>query len=347
MAIVEHLIVDEYGAFVGKHSGRLRVMSSGEGTPSERLAQEAPLLHLNSVLISGRGVSVSADAVEACTKDGIPIHFVDWRGRPYAALYSAALTGTVLTRRAQLAAYEDDRGLALGIAFARGKIENQAGFLRYTAKYRKETDPELYQELRLCMGEVRDHLEELRRLEARTVEEARYQILSAEGRAAQVYWSGLKALLPPSYGWPGREGRGARDPINAALNYGYGILYGQVERALVLAGLDPYGGFVHADRPGKPSLVFDLIEEFRQVVVDRTIVGMANKNMALEADEKGLLEKATRRTIADKVLQRLEASERYERKRQPLRTIVQSQARHVATFVRGDRDTYEPFVARW
>jgi CRISPR-associated protein Cas1 len=347
MPIIDHLIVDDFGAFVGKHSGRLRVLRSGEGTLSERLEQEAPLLHLESVLISGRGVSLSADAVEACTKEGIPIHFVDWRGRPYAALYSAGLTGTVLTRRAQLAAYEDGRGLTLGLAFARGKIENQAGFLRYTAKYRKETDPELHQELRLCAGEVRDHLEDLRRLEAETVEQVRHQILSAEGRAAQIYWRALKALLPEAYGWPGREGRGAKDPINAALNYGYGILYGQVERALVLAGLDPYGGFIHADRPGKPSLVFDLIEEFRQVVVDRTVAGMANRNMRLDLDDKGLLRKETRHTIAEKVLERLEASERYERKRRPLRTIIQSQARHIATFVRGDRDTYEPFIARW
>ena len=347
MAIVDHLIVDDYGAFVGKHSGRLRVMRHGDGTASERLVEEAPLLHLESVLISGRGISLSADAVEACTKDGIPIHFVDWRGRPYAALYSAGLTGTVLTRRAQLAAYEDERGLTLGLAFAAGKIENQAGFLRYTAKYRQETDPELHQELRLCAGEVRDHLEDLRRLEAATVEEARHQILSAEGRAAQTYWGALKALLPEEYGWPSRKGRGARDPINAALNYGYGILYGQVERALVLAGLDPYGGFIHADRPGKPSLVFDLIEEFRQVVVDRTVVAMANRKMALDLDDKGRLVKETRRAIAEKVLNRLEAAERYERKRRPLRTIIQSQARHVATFVRGDRDTYEPFIARW
>jgi CRISPR-associated protein Cas1 len=347
MAITTHLIVDDYGAFVGKHSGRLRVMRSGDGTASERMAQEAPLLHLDSVLISGRGVSVSADAVEACARDGIPIHFLDWRGRPYAALYSAGLTGTVLTRRAQLAAYEDGRGLALGLAFARGKIENQAGFLRYTAKYREKTDPDLYCELRLCSGEVRDHLEDLCRLEAQTVEKARYQILSAEGRAAQIYWGALKGLVPERYGWPGRKGRGAKDPINAALNYGYGVLYGQVERALVLAGLDPYGGFIHADRPGKPSLVFDLIEEFRQVVVDRTVVGMANRNMALEVDAKGRLPKETRRTVAEKVLDRLEASERYERKRQPLRTIVQSQARHVATFVRGDRDAYESFIARW
>src|SRR5881409_3033564 len=81
-----------------------------------------------------------------------------------------------------------------------------------------------------------------------------------EGRAAQGYWSQIASIIPAELAWPGRETRGATDPFNAALNYGYGILYGQVEQALTLAGLDPYGGFLHADRPGKRSLVLDLIE---------------------------------------------------------------------------------------
>jgi CRISPR-associated protein Cas1 len=341
MPIVQQLIVDQYGAFVGKHSGRLRVTKD-----KEKLA-EAPILHLEQVLVTGRGIGLSADAIRACCTEGIPIHFLDGRGRPYAAIYAAGLTGTVLTRREQLAAYADRRGLELAIAFAQGKIENQAGFLRYVAKYRQEKEPDLYRELRWCSDEVRDHLEELRRLEANTVDEARYQILSAEGRAAKKYWAALKQVIPERYEWPGRKGRGAQDPVNSALNYGYGILYGQIERALVLAGLDPYGGFIHADRPGKPSLVFDLIEEFRQVIVDRTIVGMANKGVKLELDEKGLLVEKTRRTIAEKVLARLEAAERYERKRQPMRVIIQNQARHVATYVRGDRPAYTPFIARW
>ena len=341
MPIIHSLIVDQFGAFVGKHSGRLQVTKD-----KDKLA-EAPLLHLEQVLITGEGVSLSASAIRACCTAGIPIYFVDSRGRPYASLYAAGLTGTVLTRREQLLAYTDRRGLELAVAFARGKITNQAGFLRYAAKYRQETDPEIYRELRSHADEVQEHVEELCRLKGNTVDEVRGELLSVEGRAAQRYWDALKQVVPEQYNWPGRRGRGARDQVNAALNYGYGILYGQIERALVLAGLDPYGGFIHTDRPGKPSLVFDLIEEFRQVVIDRTVVGMATKGMKLELDEKGLLVEKSRREIAEKVLERLEAAERYERKRQSLRVIIQDQARHVATFVRGDRAAYEPFIARW
>ncbi|MCX7681271.1 MAG: CRISPR-associated endonuclease Cas1 [Anaerolineae bacterium] len=341
MPIIQHLIIDQYGAFLGKHSGRLQVTKD-----KEKLA-EAPLLHLEQVLVTGEGIGLSADAVAACCTAGIPIYFLDPRGRPYAALYSAGLTGTVLTRREQLLAYTDHRGIELALAFARGKITNQAGFLRYAAKYRQEAAPEVYDILCRAAEEIRSDLEELTRLTGSTVEEIRNALLTVEGHAAQKYWTALKHLIPESYAWPGRRHRGARDPLNAALNYGYGILYGQIERAIVLAGLDPYGGFLHADRPGKPSLVLDLIEEFRAVVVDRTIVGMATKGMKIELDESGLLTEKSRREIAEKVLERLDADERYERKRQPLRIIIQSQARHIATYVRGDRAAYEPFIARW
>ncbi|MGB9777652.1 MAG: CRISPR-associated endonuclease Cas1 [Anaerolineae bacterium] len=341
MPIIPHLIVDQYGAFLGKHQGRLRVSRDGE------VLAEAPLLHLEQVLVLGTGVALSADAIRACCTAGIPIHFLDPAGRPYAALYSAGLTGTVLTRREQLLAYRDRRGVELAVAFARGKITNQANFLRYAAKYREEADSEVGRLLKEEAERVQGSLDELRHLKGDSVEEVRGQILSIEGRAAQRYWDALKAVVPESYGWPGRVTRGAQDPVNAALNYGYGILYGQVERALVLAGLDPYGGFIHADRPGKPSLVFDLIEEFRTVVVDRTVVGMTTKGMKLEMDEAGRLTEEARRTIAEKILERLDAAERYEKKRQPLRVILQSQARHIATFVRGDRAAYEPFIARW
>lgn len=347
MPIIRDLVADAFGSHIGKYSERLKI------TRKKEILAQAPLLHLQSITIANNGVSISADAIRACTERGIPIHFLSGTGTPYAALYSAALTGTVLTRRAQLAAYHDLRGAKLALAFAGGKIENQSRLIKYVAKYRKETDAGLYQELRYLWGEVLDHMEEICTLdylavrEDNTVDDLRGQILSIEGRAAQKYWRAYALLLPKKLAWPGRKGRGARDPFNSALNYGYGILYGQVERALVLAGLDPYGGFIHVDRPGKPSLVLDLVEEFRPVVVDRTVLGLVNKGMDIEQDERGYLSEATRRKLAERILGRLETAERYEKKRHALRSIIQMQARHIATYVRGERDAYSPFLAGW
>lgn len=346
MPIVQHLIVEEFGAFIGKHSERL-IVTKGE----EQLAV-APLLHLESVLITGNGVSISADAVKECAERGIPIHFVSGTGNPYASLYSAGLTGTILTRRAQLEAYHTRRGLLVALGCARGKIQNQANLLKYVAKYRKETAPDLFEWLRARAEQIETHVRALDRLEETseaqaTIEQYRNEMMGIEGSAAQVYWDALTRVVPAELGWTGREGRGARDPFNSALNYGYGILYTQIERAVVLAGLDPYAGFAHVDRPGKPSLTLDLIEEFRQPIVDRTMLGLVNKGVKIEQDDKGYLTEDTRKMLAEKVLNRLETPEMYEKKNVPLRIIIQSQARHLATFLRGEREAYRAFVMAW
>ncbi len=335
------LIVEGKGTFVGKHQGRLRV------TRERETLTEAPLIHLKQVLIVDGGVSISSDAIRACCEEGIPIHFLSHTGTPIAGLYAAGLTGTVLTRRAQLLAYENATGVVLAKAFVAGKLENQANLLRYMAKYRKETDSALHDEMMLVAIEMRDYLHELEQLRAEHIATIREQILSVEGRAAQRYWATIARIIPAELSWPGRETRGAIDRFNSALNYGYGVLYAQVEQALILAGLDSYGGFLHADRPGKPSLVLDLIEEFRQTIVDRTIIGLVNKRVAIEQDDDHRLHETTRHKLAEKVLERLESSELYEKKRQALRFILQSQARHLALFVRGEREQYEPFVAGW
>jgi len=101
------------------------------------------------------------------------------------------------------------------------------------------------------------------------------------------------------------------------------------------------------DRPGKASLVFDLVEEFRQTVVDRTTMAVVNRGMEIEMDERGKLKDEFRRGFADKVLKRLEAGEQYEGKRYPLRLIIQMQARHLATYFRGERDSYTPYISTW
>jgi len=341
MGIVQHLIVDEFGSFVGKKSERLSVTCQGE----KRI--EAPLMHLESVFITGKGISLSSDAVAACAEAGIPIHFLNAYGQPVGSFYSASLTATIQTRRAQLQAHGTEKGLLFAKAIATGKIRNQSNLLKYLSKNRREKQPEIYNEVRLLADEVLDHLAEVERCVGETVDACRGVLLSIEGRAAQKYWAGVKRLLLVEMEWPGRRTQGATDPFNAALNYGYGILYNEVERALVLAGLDPYAGFLHMDRPGKASLVFDLVEEFRQTVVDRTVIAIVNRNMPVELDERHALTEASRRSIAEKVLARLDGPEPYEGKRHALRSIIQMQARHLATFLRGERAVYEPFVASW
>lgn len=339
MPIVHHLRADTFGTHIGKYSERLKITQAGE-----TLAQ-APLIHLESVTVASMGVSISADAIAACCERGIPIIFMSGEGDVYASLYSSGLVGTVLTRRAQLMAYADERGFHLAQALSVAKLMNQAATLRYWARLRSEPDPQQAAHLSDLADSVTDQAMDIGRMTPAPVDTVRDSMMGHEGSAARAYWSGVALMLPDHYAWTGRTGRGATDPINCLLNYGYGILYAEIERAAILAGLDPYAGFLHADRPGKPSLVLDLIEEFRQVAVDRPVIGLGARRYTIELDSKGRLSDTTRRDFADKILAQLETPVRYEGGRTALRHVIQSQTRQVATFLRGDRDHYRPFEA--
>ncbi|MGI8554340.1 MAG: CRISPR-associated endonuclease Cas1 [Dehalococcoidia bacterium] len=335
-----HLFVEQYGAYVGKRSERLRVTVKGE------VIVERPLHGLEQVVIASGGVSLSSEAVRACAEEGIQIHFLSRSGTPYARLLAPELIGTVRTRREQLLAFEDQRGAGFCRAIAAGKALNQANLLRYLAKNRRESDPETFELARETALQIQEDARRIGEVSGDTADEVRQGVLTLEAQAAKRYWEAARALLLPELGWERRETRGATDPVNVCLNYGYGILYGEVERAAVLAGLDPYAGFLHVDRSGKPSLALDLIEEFRQAVVDRTVFGLLNRGATPDLEE-GRLSEVARHQLAEKILERLDGREPHEGKRHTLRTIVQMQARALAAYVRKERTAYEPFRARW
>ncbi|NWF91383.1 MAG: CRISPR-associated endonuclease Cas1 [Syntrophaceae bacterium] len=341
MSDKRQLILDKYGLFLSKHSERLRVKVEG------KIVEEVPLIQLESVLITSRGVAISSDVIEICSERGIDIFFISGTGDVYGRLGSPTLVGTVKTRREQLMALGDKRGLDLGKAFAAGKIGNQRNLLRYFARYRKTADRDVYAVMDAVCGKLEDHEKDLFAIEGENIDEVRESILSVEGRSSALYWEAIKEMLRDDIGWSGREGRGAKDPINSALNYGYGILYGQVEKSIVFAGLDPYAGFIHTDRAGKPSLVLDLIEEFRQQVVDRAIFALVGKGRDIAINEEGMLDDKSRKMIAQKVFERLDGDERYEGMKQKVKTILVKQAQAVASFLRGDRSVYKPFVGSW
>ena len=170
-----------------------------------------PIIHLKHVLIVSTGVSISSDVVRTCSEEGIPLHFISSRGNAIASLYSAGLTGTVLTRRAQLLAYENKRGVLAAKAFVSGKLENQANLLRYIGKYRKDT---IHSSRTAYTGSIgmRDFLHELEQLNTgRLMLFAKEYFRLKEERHKAI---GIdQAYHTPRIGWWPRT-RGATDPFN-------------------------------------------------------------------------------------------------------------------------------------
>jgi len=334
------LVVDEYGCFLGKHGDMVQVRK-GRLTLIER-----PFDDLSCINIEGRGVSLSVDLIHECARRGIPVDCVAFDGEPYAKIMSPMLTATVETRREQLEAYDDTRGSDIAKALVGAKLANQRNLLMYYAKYRKAAAPDLAAELHEAAQEVADRADEVHKLDAVPIDAIRGALINLEGRAANTYWQAVWRLLPEDV-YPGkREHRGATDPVNCMLNYGYGILYSQCWTAVLLAGLDPFGGFIHVDRPGKPSLVLDLQEVFRQPAVDRVVIGLLNKGFRPEFEEEGRLEKTSRRRFAAAVLERLSTPTPVGSRKEALKGIIVATARSLAVAVRGEKPL-KPYVMRW
>jgi CRISPR-associated protein Cas1 len=306
---------------------------------------EVPFFRLSDIVIASGGVSLSTDLIEECCDRGIRISFLTAGGKPYAMLSSPMLTATVITRREQLAAYGDERGLALAKTIVDGKLRNQANLLKYFGKYLKSAHPQRFERLNECVATIEVARGEGDRVAGAAVDEARGTLLGLEGRAGHAYWEGVGILLEGHAAFAGRERRGATDAVNSAFNYGYGILYSQVWGAILNAGLEPFAGFLHVDRPGKPSLVLDFVEEFRQPVVDRSVVASFTKGVAIRV-QGGMLDEASRKAVADAVIERLDSEVAFRGKRYMLRSIIQIQARAMATFLRRDGG-YQPYAWKW
>src|SRR5581483_3087924 len=176
------------GAFVGKHSERLRVTVRGT------VVAEHPLLDVGRVLLVGQGLSISADAVRACAERGIRVDFLSGRGEPYASLFSPVPNATAATRRAQLAAPDNGRAATLVAAIAAAKMTNQANLLKYAVKNWRVARPDLFERARALLPPLR----------GRPIEAVRAALGAAEARASRAYWSGFGRLLR-RVDWPGRQ----------------------------------------------------------------------------------------------------------------------------------------------
>lgn len=333
--------VDGYGFRLGKKSERMVVKKADGET-----VWQFPLDHLSDVFILRNGSFLSTDLIAEAAIRGVSLHIMEPGGRPIAQLQSPALTATIETRRAQIQAETTPIGRQLAVAFVTGKVLNQSRLLRYCWKYLNQTDASRAEHIKKAAADLLRIRRQMLQITKQDSAEFREILMGFEGSAANRYWDAVGQIIRDRVNFPGRHHRGASDPVNCMLNYGYGILYAQVWSAILRAGLEPFAGFLHTDRPGKPSLVLDLTEEFRSPVVDRTVIAAVNLGQVAELKE-GRMTQESRTELADKILKRLESRETVEGKEFQIRSIIQMQARRVATFLRGKSSRYRAFRFRW
>lgn len=170
--------------------------------------------------------------------------------------------GSISTiRRKQLLLQDHPFGLILVKEWLEEKLENQINLLSNLAMNRRD---ERREQIKEAIEKIRVEKNKISSIpNNKTVEDVRDSLQGYEGTAGRIYYGMLGKLIPSKYAFEKRSRNPAKDPFNCMLNYSYGILYSNVEKACIIAGLDPYIGIMHTDNYNKKALVYDLVEIYR------------------------------------------------------------------------------------
>ncbi|QQR68916.1 MAG: type I-C CRISPR-associated endonuclease Cas1 [Alphaproteobacteria bacterium] len=306
----------------------------------------APLHMLSSIVVFG-GIYVSPPLMEACANHGITLVFLDRNGR-FQARVEGPVSGNVLLRRAQYKISDTPEDIVKSLVM--GKIANQRAVLMralrdYNDVYDDATKNDLVQTTRQMahsLSYINQHalgLDVLR---------------GAEGDAARLYFSMFNNLIRSpdlEFAFKGRSRRPPLDPTNALLSFFYTLLTHDCRSALESVGLDPAVGFLHRDRPGRPSLALDLMEELRPIFADRLVLSLINRRQLRSKDFETrdggacFLTDEARKTA----LTAWQDRKKEERKHlfleedAPLGLVPYLQAQLLARHLRGDIDAYPPW----
>jgi CRISP-associated protein Cas1 len=213
---------------------------------------------VKSIIIT-TSAAISSDAVKLAIMNNIDIVFTEKDGTPLGRVWHSKLGSTTKIRKVQLECSMNAVGLKWVKTWIGIKIENQVNFIIDLKKHRPDDAVFLDDKIKR-MSEIKASIDQL---EAPCVGDVADKIRGLEGTSGRLYFETLTRVLPKTYRFDGRSSRPAKDPFNAFLNYGYGILYGRIEKSLIVAGLDPYLGFLHRDDYNQLSFVYDFIEPYR------------------------------------------------------------------------------------
>ncbi|MDD3762462.1 MAG: type I-C CRISPR-associated endonuclease Cas1c [Nevskiales bacterium] len=308
-----------------------------------------PAHMLESLVCFGR-VLVSPPLLGYCAEQGISVCFLSPNGR-FLARVEGPVSGNVLLRREQYRRSDEPSGCAAIVRHLLvGKLYNQRTVL---GRALRDHGDSMESQARAAVEHAYQRLD---RLSKKMLTEEDVQIMRGwEGESAQTYFGVLDHLIrvqAPELRFSGRNRRPPRDAVNALLSFFYTLLTHDCRSALETVGLDPAVGFLHRDRPGRPSLALDLMEEFRAFLADRLTLSMINRRQVSARDfqvmDNGvvLLRDEARKNllVAYQERKREEVKHVFVNEKMPIGLLPLMQAQLLARHLRGDLDAYPPFL---
>ncbi len=324
------LYITQQGAVLHKAGNQIIVKKDRD------VLQEIPIVQLDEVVIFGSG-HITTPTMGYLLNKNIPVSFLSSHGKYKGKLQPRYAKDTLIRQYQYAVAADPPRCLELAKCFVRGKLTNA---IRFCQRQRTQNA-----DVKSVISSVRQTVHKLER--AKNLE----SLLGYEGTGTASYYRAFRQFLRHDWNFTTRQFRPPPDPINAMLSLGYTLLHNHVYTFINVVGFDPYCGYFHQPKHGHAALVSDLMEEFRQIIVDGYVLSLVNNNRVqpedFEQTNKGI--RFTKESL-DRFLtgyygrmqQNFQHPTRHERT--TYLRCIELQIRHLARVIMGEDEAYRPFL---
>ena len=329
--------ITEPDAFIGKTDERLSVKAK------KQTLLDVPLIKVDGVVVLGRA-TISPSAISELLERQIPLSFLTGTGK-YLGRLEPELTKNIFVRKAQWqAAGESAQAIHVVRGFIRGKLKNYRHILLRRARECPHLNLQsgiTSLEQAIASIDTTTNINSLRGL---------------EGSGSAAYFGCFNQLLRESeFQFKSRVRRPPTDPVNALLSFGYSLLRHDIQGAVNVVGFDPYLGYLHVERYGRPSLALDLMEEFRPLVVDAVVLSTINRRFLTPADftTEPLSSAVSLTPDGLKTFLRLYEQKKQSKFKHPVmlrqctyQEAFEIQARLLAKYLMGEIEKYPPLILK-
>ena len=343
--LLNTLFITTHGTYLSREGETIVV------TREKEVILRVPVHTLEGIVLLANS-SLSTPLMGFCAEHGVQISMLSERGEFHARV-QGPVKGNVLLRREQYRAASDPaRAASVSFSFVAAKIANCRTVLLRAMRDKADLRPTL-EPVSGCLARSLETLQARHSIAALTVDSIR----GNEGDCASEYFGVFDALITANkddFHFSGRSRRPPLDRVNALLSFAYTLLVHDIVGALESVGLDPYVGFLHTDRPGRPSLALDLMEELRPVIADRLVLALINRRQiegagfSIEPNGAVLMDEKTRRVLLHEWQARKqeEVQHPFLEEPVPLGLFPYVQALLLARWLRGDLDAYPALIWR-
>lgn len=330
-----NIIIDGFNKSIHKKDNQIIIKEK------ENILDSIKASNISSIVIIGKGY-VTFDALTLISQNNIKLISFDYFGKLNYILESPDWRNVKL-KKLQYQLSENKNGINIASEIIKSKMINQKSTLTTLNKRKKIAEVEIYKK------NISQQIKELNSIKlTNNHEKVKMKIMGCEGKASYEYWSAIRLLIPSEIGFEKRTKK-PTDLLNSMLNYGYTILASEITKSILTNGLDPYCGFLHFDMDKRTSLTYDLIEDFRQQIVDKTVIHLINRKRVTTNDldkRNNSIKLEKRKLIVSKIQDKIHSTITYNGEELTYAEIINNQSNNLVKAILNE-EKFKGFNLHW